>query len=242
VLQRDIARLWLRDLRSGVSERLTGESTAEWTGLWRPDGREILFTSRRGGPEEIYRVPLHGPRRIEALGTDGGTPQDWTPDGKALLYVQRGLRLWSFEHRTSQLLLDEAIEWARMSPTGRFLAYHAAVDGSMHVYVRPYPDLLSNRWRIPAATAIQPDWSPDGRELYYLENGALMVISVDPASGPAIERPRLLLEGPYADYDVAPDGRFLAIRQPEQPDSSTFDRISVVQNWLAEFEPPSRKP
>jgi Tol biopolymer transport system component len=176
------------------------------------------------------------------LGTNGGAPQDWTPDGKALLYTQGGLRLWSFERRTSELLLDEPIGWARASPTGRFLAYHAVVDGSMHVYVRPYPDLLSNRWRIPAATAREPIWSPDGRELYYLENGALMVVSVDPVKGPAIERPRLLLRGPFVAYDVAPDGRFLVIRLPDQPDSSTFDRISVVQNWLAEIESPSPKP
>jgi hypothetical protein len=47
----------------------------------------------------------------------------------------------------------------------------------------------------------------------------------------------VLFEGPYGNvaglsYDVAPDGRFLLLKQLEQPSPT---RIHVVSNWFEEL-------
>ena len=86
---------------------------------------------------------------------------------------------------------------------------------------------------------LQPMWSRDGRELFYREGDWMMAVSVtlDPFR---VEAPRKLFEFPsttynfdqnFADYDVAPDGRFLAI----QADSAAADEIHVVLNWTEEL-------
>jgi hypothetical protein len=64
----------------------------------------------------------------------------------------------------------------------------------------------------------------------------------------APSRPEKLFEGvyrwggPIRSYDVAPDGRFLLIKNPDESALSSAieelfpTRIQVVQNWFAELE------
>ena len=65
-----------------------------------------------------------------------------------------------------------------------------------------------------------------------------MAVAVD-GSGAAVRagQPERLFEGRYLDdqtrnYDVAPDGRFLMIKQAD-----TLTRIHVVVNWLEDLRP-----
>jgi dipeptidyl aminopeptidase/acylaminoacyl peptidase len=228
-------RLWLHDIKRGISERLTDGTSAEWIGLWRPDGAEIIFTSRRSGPFDIYRIPTRGPKIIDRVGTDGGTPQDWTADGR-LLYTKEGLRTWSFDSRTSTLILDEPVRRVRMSPDGQFIAYQVPADGSEHVYVRRFPDVQAARWRVIGSSASNPEWSPDGRTLYFIESKAIMAVEVSPSNDVPVGTPRLLFKGPYVDVEVARDGRILAIREAPPPSVEAADKIIVVQNWTTELQ------
>jgi hypothetical protein len=83
-----------------------------------------------------------------------------------------------------------------------------------------------------------PLWSPDGRELFYVEGSQLMVAEVDLEQRPArISRPRKLLDGPYvwerfANYDITPDGRrFLFVRR--NPAADPAATLRVMLNWRA---------
>ena len=80
-------------------------------------------------------------------------------------------------------------------------------------------------------------WSRNGRELFYRNGDALMVVAVqhDPfrASSPRklFDMPGALhgLDPYVADYDVAPDGRFISVRRDAAPE------INVVLNWVEEL-------
>ena len=83
----------------------------------------------------------------------------------------------------------------------------------------------------------QPVWSRDGRELFYREDDAMMVVAVKHSPFQA-SAPRKLFDmpgaryglDPYsADYDVAPDRRFISVRRDESPD------IQVILNWTEEL-------
>ena len=74
-----------------------------------------------------------------------------------------------------------------------------------------------------AAAAIEPHWSADGRELFYLQGDSMMAVAVETAARVFVrERPSNFSTGltsqPLAhlrrSYDVARDGRFLMI-QPQ---------------------------
>jgi hypothetical protein len=82
-------------------------------------------------------------------------------------------------------------------------------------------------------------WSRDGRELFYREGEWLMAVSIQLAPF-RVMATRKLFELPgalynfdqnFADYDVAPDGRFLAIRR----DAVAADEIQIVLNWTEEL-------
>ena len=64
-------------------------------------------------------------------------------------------------------------------------------------------------------------WSPDGSELFYRNENAMMRVSVTTEPELAPSKPSLLFEGEYlldfirqtANYDVSPDGeRFVMLR------------------------------
>jgi hypothetical protein len=79
-------------------------------------------------------------------------------------------------------------------------------------------------------------WSSDGREFFYRQNFAMMAVSFDTRAGLPVSPPRLLFSdlsyagvGGDLSFDVAPDGRFLMIKDFRVSESRHF---VVVSNWF----------
>ena len=83
----------------------------------------------------------------------------------------------------------------------------------------------------------QPVWSRDGKELFYRSGrGSPKMIAATIETEPefrVIEYKKLFETINFRDYDVAPDGRFLMIQEPQEP---TPFRINVVLNWSEELK------
>ena len=62
-----------------------------------------------------------------------------------------------------------------VSPDGRWLAYTSNESGANEVYVRPFPATTGGRWQVSNGGGIQPRWSPDGRELFFLDGASRLV-------------------------------------------------------------------
>jgi eukaryotic-like serine/threonine-protein kinase len=144
------------------------------------------------------------------------------------------------------------VEWAILSPDGKWIAYDSIETGKPEVYIAPYP-AMEPRQRISTNGGLHPLWAPDGREPHYrtgaspeaLEHRALaqktLVMGVSVETKPTFKagQPRLLFEGPYFesghDIAVTPDGKgFILIRES---DTQTGPReMQVVVNWLEELK------
>ncbi|MEJ0007966.1 MAG: hypothetical protein WDM77_16780 [Steroidobacteraceae bacterium] len=119
---------------------------------------------------------------------------DWSRDGRFLLYYsidpQTKGDLWVRPMTADQkpwvflkTPFDE--ENGQFSPDGRFVAYESDESGHYEIYIRPFipPDEAGKPaeglWQISTAGGIQPRWSPDGRELFYLDPaGRMMAVSI----------------------------------------------------------------
>lgn len=132
---------------------------------------------------------------------------------------------------------------AALSPNGRWLAYVSDRTGENEIWVKRYPDGVPQR--VSSAGGLEPRWSHDGRELFYLAGTAMMAVPVetegDFSFGAAVElfdEPYRTFPNPYAhSYDVASDGRFVMINLPQSDDAAvTPSSFVVVKNWFQELE------
>ena len=68
-----------------------------------------------------------------------------------------------------------------ISRDSRWLAYASDESGRYEVYGQAFPD-AKDRWTISTEGGSQPRWSPDGRELLYLQrDGTVMSVPIKTA-------------------------------------------------------------
>jgi hypothetical protein len=112
----------------------------------------------------------------------------------------------------------------------------------MDVYVRPFPDVSSRRWQISVGGGSAPLWSRDGREIFYRSDTSLMAVAIRTqpdfavlgTPAPLFSLSDYVLAGVRGiRYDVAPDGRFLLLKDESR--GGPRDRIVVVQHWFEEL-------
>ena len=254
--------LWLWDLARNTLTRLTFEPGADSTPLWTPDGRQLLFSSDRGGAQNVYVQAADGTGSATRLTV---SPNQQIPTGTAA----DGTRVVFHESRTERdlrdLLLLTLTQTPRVeplletrfeerggivSPDGRWLAYESnSSGGRFEIYVRPFPNAGAAQWQVSSAGGVQALWARSGRELFYLApDGTLMTVPVELSStawsaGTAMK----ILEGRYfrgaggnvtRQYDVSPDGqRFLMIKEGGGADQTAAPpQIIIVQHWTEELK------
>ncbi|HZI30677.1 MAG TPA: protein kinase [Gemmatimonadaceae bacterium] len=243
---------WLRDLRTGVTQRLTSSGSTSGRPTWNPDGRSISVISDREGTAQAYRLRLDD-ASMQPLGSyesRGVFHVEWARGGEWLILrtddqasgkgdivtVRPGV-----DSVARPLVATEFSEYApAISPDGKYLAYVSNQSGRFEVWVCTFPD-GQGRWQVSSTGATEPLWSRSGKELFYVTEGHLVsaAVTTSPsfqASPPARLFPiaSFVLYGVFnRNYDVMPDDRrFLMIRRDEEQTT----RLMAVFNWRAQLE------
>jgi hypothetical protein len=233
--------VWIYDLARGTKLRLTSSGT-NVRPRWAPDGLRVAI----GLATDLYQRRADGSGALEPLlvRPPSQFPDAWTPDGTSLIYSEGGaLRdLWAVRpgHEPVRLLPESPFieRGASVSPDGKWLVFVSNESGRDEIYVQPFPG-PGPKVAMSTGGGIQPAWSRDGRELFYRQDDAMMVVAVgsDPTRAGT---PRPLFDFPATifgtdqnrvEYDIAADGRFLAVRSNNR---SGGQEIRVMTNWLAD--------
>jgi eukaryotic-like serine/threonine-protein kinase len=248
--------VWLFDLARAMPIRFTFHPAQELDVVWSADGRHILFHSHRDGAGNMYRQAANGTGSIERLTTVAAEqiPAGVSADGRFLLLTVEtsdagfDIHLLALDRggEAVPLLATPANEAAaELSPDGRYLAYVSDESGRDEVYVRPFPDIESDRFQVSSGGGQSPLFSRDGRELFFSVAGSLKRVGIETAGGFRAGPVETVLEGPYLQgrtderqYDISPDGaRFVMLREVAiVGDDSASVRLKMVLDWREELE------
>jgi hypothetical protein len=242
------ASIYLYDLAGGTSPRLLTLAGANRYPIWL--GNEVVaFQSDREGGLGIFSQRVDGKGSAERLTRAGKDeahiPDSWSPVAGAFSYTvtkAKSSAVWTYSmtDKQTRVFAEEPLFVGRsaFSPDGRWLAYHGyPATEAAEVFVQAYP--TGEKHLVARSMAHSPLWSPDGLELFYInEPGKLASIRVATTT-PFFERPiqhpmRIGDLSPLLPrmYDAAPGGRFLTI-VPAEPDVKA---LNVVLNWFEDVK------
>src|SRR5207248_9540674 len=116
--------------------------------VWSTNGDELVFSSglARNLPSMLRKAANGGGTAEELL--KGGSPTDWSPDGRLILYALRSkskFELWTLslsgERKAAPFLQFSSNQTsARFSPDGRWVAYTSDESGGVEdIYIRTFP-------------------------------------------------------------------------------------------------------
>ncbi len=240
--------VWVLDLTRGVRTRLTFGPVSNTFPVWSPDGKWIAYTSDRNGHSTLYRKPSDGSGTEELLLTDDQVTvaSDWSRDGKYLFYSRGPVgdkrEVWALPlegERKPWLAVPRTANSStvngHLSPDGHWLAYMSTESGGPEVYVVAFRG-GQGKWQVSTNGGAQPQWSRDGKELYYANGNTrtLFAVPVKEANG-ALQfgAAQPLVTNSAAQqfiYDVAPDGKRILLNLVAQKVSQS---VTVVTNFTA---------
>lgn len=175
------------------------------------------------------------------------TPDDWSPDGKFLLYTD-GLTgndqtVWALplggDHKpipvaTRKEGVDQA--HAAFSPDSRWVAYSSTESGRSEVYIVPL-NHGGGRWQVSSTGGDRPRWSSNGKELFYMAlDRTLMAVpvavskeSIKLGTAQPLFRTSVIAAA-FSLYDVSADGKRFVIASTIQSQNAP---VALVVNWTA---------
>ena len=218
--------VWVYDWARDTLSRLTFDKNDDVRPAWTPDGRRIVFASKRSekGIQDLYWQRSDGVGEVQRL-TDGPNNKyggSWHPSGKFLAYTEVRTQTQS-DIMILPMEGDEASGWKpgkpttflatplsestpMFSPDGRWIAYVSNESGRNEVYVRPFPG-PGGKWQISNGPADDPTWSRTKHELLFVSAVDLRIMRapyVVEGDSFRAERPQFWSESQAATFAARP--------------------------------------
>ncbi len=195
-------QLWIRDMKSGHSRRVTDLTTQPQGAAWSPDGARIAFFNVDGmwrvAQMSVLDVATGKVTKVHDSLPQPGAPV-WSPDGKRLAIAGIAPMTKRFREGTNQILTMSSTalnddKWfapepfmsidsrggcgPAWSPDGTKMA--AIYEGVLNVWpVAASGEPLGPPRRITAESAHAPSWQGDSRHLLYQSLDKLRIVDIE---------------------------------------------------------------
>jgi Tol biopolymer transport system component len=145
---------------------------------WSPDGSRLAFVSRTAdNVDEIFVIASDGtgkPQRILSRDRQPETDPTWSPDGRKLAFAtapnvgasaKSNLRIFDFATgKADAIPASDGLVVPHWSPDGRVIAAMTLDAESLRLF-----DLSAGSWtNLDTGAVAFPEWSHDGRWIYYV--------------------------------------------------------------------------
>jgi len=257
------ADIWVMEVATGISSRLTLDPALDADPVWSPDERTIIFTTFRTGRGTIFKHDLVSGKEepffempVAAAGqTDLGSPtplaparipegvaaDDWTSDGSTIVIRTFGKAVFGVPavgQHIAKLLVDTPYveDQTQVSNDRKLIAYNSDESGRWEVYVATFPGFTQKR-QVSLAGGMQPRWRRDGKELFYLAaDGMMMAADITGDAPPMSGMPRALFQTRLSPSPNVPQYDVTADGKKFlviEPAGTGGEPITFVLNWPA---------
>ena len=215
--------IYVMDVDGKNQHRLTNNRHEDWSPVWSPDGKRIVFVSDRDGHPDI--IPGWFTYEIYVMDADGGNQQNltnnpnddkfpsWSPDGKQIVFQSdrvdfRNPEIYVMDADggnpqglTENLKIELFPVW---SPDGERIAFASDRKGdfaNFEIYVMDADGGNQHRLTENRQRDWTPSWSPDGERIAFMteRDGNREVYVMDADGG----NQRNLTNNPHDDTDPA---------------------------------------
>jgi hypothetical protein len=236
------SNIWVRELESSRTVRLTLQAGTYANPAWSPDGARIVFQCQPKGVMDLCVAPVGGGGEPQVLyeTSTWKTVGSWMPDGRRLVFsvqdpkTDMDLMMLPAGGGEPRVLVRTPFTEvaAQVSSDGSRVAFMSNVSGGFEIYVRSLNG-GEEQWQISTQGGISPRWRADGRELFYEgSDGALMAVPWQAGPGtpaklftlPEKSEPRLAV---FAD--ATPDGQRFLLNVPVTSLSSVG--FHAITHW-----------
>ncbi len=256
---------WVRDLERRTTTRL---AIRDWmpSAAWSPDGERLTYVVGMGRDVPAFWERRADGTDEPALlhATEEApiwvAPIAWSPDGNVFAFARAGFtggenpsELWMLRRgeggapsvASRYAVTGQEVQGVAFSPDGRWICFGTSEEERQELCVQRFTgpgsgaeDARAGRWRISKEGGSAPWWSPDGKEIRFVDAGQRLVsVAVDAASSFSASAPRTLCElGPlrlWSALSYTADGRMLAILQGE---GSEHAEVDVVLGFFEELK------
>jgi serine/threonine-protein kinase len=244
--------VWVFDPQGDALKRLTfGGYNIDPT--WSPDGQSIVYSTLGKG---LFRVRSDGASQPQQLASSRAflRPASFTPDGARLTYFETYLAKPQIMTLPIVVLDGQwkggapepfsrntyAERLPSFSPDGRWLAYDSDESGRVEVFVRAFPPPSSGqggKWQISNNGGSGVRWARNRPELVYRSGDQLMTARYSVTGDRLVaEKPRVwITKFGGSSWDLAPDGRRVAVLTPLESAPAQEHQVVIVLNFADEL-------
>jgi Tol biopolymer transport system component/DNA-binding winged helix-turn-helix (wHTH) protein len=183
------ADIYIRDLESGQTTRVTDDAASDRMPAWSPDGERLAFVRETASGCDILVRTLrsNAEHRLASCGNPSEPKLAWMADGGSLLIAQRPEPYAQTGSRIARLALDTGTltpltdppssmtgdDSPAVSPDGRRVAFIRRISGGVaDVHVVGIDGSGARRITFDEADLTGIDWSSDGRSIVYSSDRA----------------------------------------------------------------------
>ena len=231
-------QLWVRDMKSGQSRRLTEMTTQPQGAAWSPDGKRIAFFDVDGmwrvAQMSVIDVATGQVTKVHDSLPQPGAPV-WSPDGKRLAIAGIAPMTKRFREGTNQILTMSSSslnddKWfapepmlsidsrggcgPAWSPDGTKMA--AIYEGVLSVWpVASSGEPLGPPRRVTSESAHSPSWQGDSRHVLYQSLDKLRIVDVETGETRSVPLDLKYTPAVPTGHIVVHAGRLVDMKSPQ---------------------------